>query len=107
MQGDETPASIASGDPVAIVFGNEHSGVSPAMRQLADGTYEIPMRGFVESLNVSVAAAITMHAATASGTTGLTGDAQDILLARWLMEDISESERIIQERLVHKGDSAE
>jgi len=48
-----------------------------------------------------------MHAATASGTTGLTGDAQDILLARWLMEDISESERIIQERLVHKGDSAE
>lgn len=99
MDGDETPSSIASGAPIAIVLGNEHSGVSPEMRTLADGTYEIPMRGFVESLNVSVAAAITMHAATTAPDAGLPPEQRDALLARWLMEDIAESERIIEEKL--------
>ncbi|WP_242395044.1 TrmH family RNA methyltransferase [Anaeromyxobacter oryzisoli] len=45
---------------VALVFGNEHRGVSPEALALADATYVIPMRGFVQSLNVSVAAAISL-----------------------------------------------
>lgn len=45
---------------VALVFGNEHRGVSEEARALADATYAIPMRGFVQSLNVSVAAAISL-----------------------------------------------
>jgi tRNA (guanosine-2'-O-)-methyltransferase len=48
---------------VALVFGNEHRGVSPEALALADATYAIPMRGFVQSLNVSVAAAISLHRA--------------------------------------------
>jgi tRNA (guanosine-2'-O-)-methyltransferase len=45
---------------VALVFGNESRGVSEEALALADGTFAIPMRGFVQSFNVSVAAAITI-----------------------------------------------
>jgi tRNA (guanosine-2'-O-)-methyltransferase len=45
---------------VALVFGNESRGVSDEAARLADATYAIPMRGFVQSFNVSVAAAISI-----------------------------------------------
>ncbi len=45
---------------VALVFGNEQRGVSDEALSLADATYAIPMRGFVQSLNVSVAAAVSL-----------------------------------------------
>ena len=45
---------------VALVFGNEHRGVSDEALALADASYAIPMRGFVQSFNVSVAAAISL-----------------------------------------------
>ena len=48
---------------VALVFGNEHRGVSDDALALAHATYAIPMRGFVQSLNVSVAAAISIATA--------------------------------------------
>jgi tRNA (guanosine-2'-O-)-methyltransferase len=46
--------------PTAIVLGNEHSGCSPEMVALADGALIVPMVGFVQSLNVSVAAAVIL-----------------------------------------------
>jgi tRNA (guanosine-2'-O-)-methyltransferase len=45
---------------VALVFGNENRGVSEEAVRLADATFAIPMRGFVQSFNVSVAAAISL-----------------------------------------------
>jgi tRNA (guanosine-2'-O-)-methyltransferase len=45
---------------VALVFGNESRGVSADGLALADARYAIPMRGFVRSLNVSVAAAVSL-----------------------------------------------
>jgi tRNA (guanosine-2'-O-)-methyltransferase len=45
---------------VALVFGNEQRGVSPEALTLAHLRYAIPMRGFVQSLNVSVAAAVSL-----------------------------------------------
>jgi tRNA (guanosine-2'-O-)-methyltransferase len=48
---------------VALVFGNEHRGVSAEALALADARYAIPMLGFVQSLNVSVAAAVSIAAA--------------------------------------------
>jgi len=47
----------------AIVLGNEHRGVSPETCERADGVYCIPMMGMVESLNVSVAAAVSLYEA--------------------------------------------
>ena len=48
---------------IALVFGNEKRGVSPEAEKLADETFYIPMRGMIQSLNVSVAAAITLYEA--------------------------------------------
>ncbi len=52
--------SLPFAGKVALVFGNEHRGVSPEALALADATYAIPMRGFVQSLNVSVAVAVSL-----------------------------------------------
>ena len=46
--------------PSAIVLGNEHRGCSAEMLAAADARVVIPMLGFVESLNVSVAAAVLL-----------------------------------------------
>ena len=47
----------------ALVFGNEHRGVSEEAAKLADGLIEIPMAGMIQSLNVSVACAVTLYEA--------------------------------------------
>lgn len=49
--------------PTAIVVGNEHDGVSPEFIEAAEGIMTIPMRGMVQSLNVSVAAAVILEEA--------------------------------------------
>lgn len=45
---------------VALIFGNEHRGVSDTVLALADEKLHIPMRGFVQSLNISVTAGICL-----------------------------------------------
>ena len=49
--------------PTAIIMGNEHRGVSEEICAQSDAVFHIPMMGMVESLNVSVAAAVTMYEA--------------------------------------------
>ena len=48
---------------IALVFGNEHSGVSDEIRTLADGNFIIPQVGIIRSLNISVACAVTLYEA--------------------------------------------
>lgn len=48
---------------VALVFGNEHRGVTEEAARLADGNFLIPMSGMIQSLNVSVACAVTLYEA--------------------------------------------
>ncbi|MGA9364792.1 MAG: RNA methyltransferase [Bacteroidota bacterium] len=47
----------------ALVFGNEHQGVSEEAAALADARFIIPMYGMIESLNVSVACAVSLYEA--------------------------------------------
>jgi tRNA (guanosine-2'-O-)-methyltransferase len=47
----------------AIVLGNEHRGLSKEAQDLADERFYIPMFGMVQSLNVSVSAAISIYEA--------------------------------------------
>lgn len=74
------PAAVSLYDldvrrPCAFVFGNEHRGISEALRQRADRLFAIPMRGFVESFNVSVAAAICLsHAVREREKAGMATD---------------------------------
>jgi tRNA (guanosine-2'-O-)-methyltransferase len=46
---------------VALVFGNEHRGVSDEAAAKADGNFQIPMLGMIQSLNVSVACAVSLY----------------------------------------------
>lgn len=48
---------------VALILGNEHRGISEEAANLADQRFIIPMYGMVQSLNVSVSAAITIYEA--------------------------------------------
>jgi tRNA (guanosine-2'-O-)-methyltransferase len=50
-------------EPVALVFGNEHSGVSEGIIARADGNFIIPQVGIIKSLNISVACAVTLYEA--------------------------------------------
>ncbi len=49
--------------PIALVFGNEHRGVSDELLNYCDLTFKIPMHGMIQSLNVSVAAAVVLYRA--------------------------------------------
>lgn len=49
--------------PTALLFGNEDEGVSDEALAMADGNFAIPQAGFAESLNISVACAVTLFEA--------------------------------------------
>jgi tRNA (guanosine-2'-O-)-methyltransferase len=55
--------------PTAFVLGNEHRGVSDEAAEMADACIHIPMMGLIESLNVSVAAAVCLYEALRQRTT--------------------------------------
>jgi tRNA (guanosine-2'-O-)-methyltransferase len=48
---------------IALVFGNEHEGVSEELRLKADGNFIIPQMGIIQSLNISVACAVSIYEA--------------------------------------------
>ena len=47
----------------ALIFGNEHDGVSEEVREMADGNFIIPQSGMIRSLNISVACAVSLYEA--------------------------------------------
>jgi tRNA (guanosine-2'-O-)-methyltransferase len=55
---------------LAIVIGNERDGIDDELRAACTGGVRVPMRGFVDSLNLSVTTAILL----ASATVGRPGD---------------------------------
>ncbi len=63
---DDAPASLYDADlsgPVAIVLGAEGSGMRVLTTKRCDELVQLPMRGAVESLNVSVASGICLYEA--------------------------------------------
>ena len=55
--------------PTAIVMGTESTGLTPIWREAADAHIRIPMLGHLDSLNVSVSAAILMYETVRQRTT--------------------------------------
>jgi tRNA (guanosine-2'-O-)-methyltransferase len=79
---------------VALVFGNEHSGVSEEIRSLADGNFIIPQSGIIRSLNISVACAVTLYEAYRQKAlaghydkTKLNGEVLKDLMDKWGYEE--------------------
>jgi TrmH RNA methyltransferase len=59
-RGGRPEAARAGQKPVALVLGNEETGLAPAVAAACTRLVTIPGTGKVESLNVSVAAAVLM-----------------------------------------------
>jgi tRNA (guanosine-2'-O-)-methyltransferase len=81
-------------EPIALVFGNEHSGVSDEIRALADGNFIIPQVGIIRSLNISVACAVTLYEAFRQKNTAGHYNREDLdhvmkkgLLEEWSLAD--------------------
>lgn len=56
-----SPEELPLDRPICVWLGAELAGVSEEAQTAADGVLKIPMRGFAQSLNISVAAAITLY----------------------------------------------
>jgi tRNA (guanosine-2'-O-)-methyltransferase len=92
----------------AFVFGNEHAGVAPDTLALADGRFHIAMSGFAESLNLSVACAITAfhvrreigHLKAVTGDPaayGLAPARKEALYADWLRQSVKRADKVLGE----------
>jgi tRNA (guanosine-2'-O-)-methyltransferase len=86
--------SINFTESIALVFGNEHDGVSEECRMLADGNFMVPQAGMIRSLNISVACAVSIYEAfrqkTAAGqysSPQLSPGRQQDLLKHWEFKD--------------------
>ncbi len=62
--GGVEPARVPRDRPVALVLGNEEQGPAAEVLAACDGTITLAGAGYVESLNVSNAAAVLLHALT-------------------------------------------
>ena len=108
--------------PTAVVFGNEHAGVTDATAQAADGWFSIPMAGFTRSFNISVAVAMVLQHARRSrvasrGADGeLTADQRLILEARYAVRSLPSAAALLRraltdgsfdiDRVSHEGSDA-
>jgi tRNA (guanosine-2'-O-)-methyltransferase len=86
----------------ALFFGTEMRGATSVAFEHADGFVKIPMVGFTESLNISVAAAITLYTLTSrlrKSTLNwhLTPAEQLEIRLQWLKNSIPKSEILIKE----------
>jgi tRNA (guanosine-2'-O-)-methyltransferase len=75
---------------LALVFGNEHAGVSEEIRNLADGNFIIPQQGMIQSLNISVACAVSLYEAYRQKNSAghyaaakVTGAVRDAVWKKW------------------------
>ena len=80
-------------DSVALVFGNEHDGVSQESIDMADGNFIIPQMGIIQSLNISVACAVSIYEAMRQkmnaghyNQASLPKEQMDTLLTQWGFE---------------------
>src|SRR5690606_38095323 len=96
---------VAVDTPIAVVFGNEHDGVSPAVIAACDGAVTVPMFGFTESYNLSVTVGLAMSrlAARRRAYIGALGDLDPErrarLRARWFALRIRAAVRIVDRTL--------
>ncbi len=89
---------------VALFFGTERTGLSEDALQGADEFMTVPMYGFVESLNISVCAAITLQNLTQRLRTDsvawqLNPEERDELMLLWLKKSVRHSEEILKRQL--------
>lgn len=86
--------------PFALVFGTEHAGISDEISRAADEFLQIPMHGFVESLNVSASAAILIYMLSqrirqSNVAWNLSDEEKALLLFEWMRRSVKDADRIL------------
>ena len=77
------PSELAAAGRVALCLGNEHAGLSEEVERACDERVGIPMVGFSQSLNVSVAGALLLRGLLEGRPRGLDPDEVGPLKARY------------------------
>jgi tRNA (guanosine-2'-O-)-methyltransferase len=95
-EGELAPQDLASVPRLAIVLGNERDGIAEDLSRACSRSVRVPMRGFVESLNVSVVAAILLASATASRTGDLPEADRLRLYARGLYLSVEKADEVLK-----------
>ncbi len=94
--GELLPADLAHIPRLAIVLGNERDGISEDLLAACSRSVRVPMRGFVESLNVSVSAAILLASATAGRPGDLPEHERRRFYARCLYLTVAHADDVIE-----------
>ncbi len=87
-EGELEPEALAEMPRIALIVGHEHDGIREELERAAALRVRVPMRGFVESLNVSVAAALLLRAATRGRPGDLSEEERRRLYARGLVRSV-------------------
>jgi tRNA (guanosine-2'-O-)-methyltransferase len=87
-EGELEPEALAEMPRIALIVGHEHDGIREELERAAAHRVRVPMRGFVESLNVSVAAALLLRAATRGRPGDLSEEDRRRLYARGLVRSV-------------------
>jgi tRNA (guanosine-2'-O-)-methyltransferase len=95
--GELAPRDLASIPRLGIVLGNERDGIAAELAAACTHRVRVPMRGFVESLNVSVSAAILLAQATASRKGDLSPADRLRLYARGLYFTVEKADEVLTE----------
>lgn len=99
-EGDLTPDDLCTIPRLALVLGNERDGIHDELTRACNRTVRIPMRGFAESLNVSVTAAILLEHATRGREGDLSERERLLLYARALVLTVPRAAEILAARRV-------
>lgn len=93
--GELAPTDLADIPKLAIVLGNERDGIAEDLARACSRRVRVPMRGFVESLNVSVSAAVLLASATASRKGDLPEEDRLKLYARGLYLSFDKADEVL------------
>ncbi len=101
-----TPETLPLDKPVALVLGNELTGLSDTALEQADAFVRIPMHGFTESFNISVSAALLLYKLTnrlreSNADWQLSVEEKTDIMIEWCMRTLPRSE-LIAERFFSK-----
>jgi len=94
--GELEPHELRDVPRFALVVGNERDGIQPEILEACTRRVRVPMRGFVESLNVSVTTAVLLHAAVTGREGDLPEAEREKLYARGLYFSAKNAERILE-----------
>ncbi len=94
--GELLPKDLATIPRLALVLGNERDGITDDLARACSRSVRVPMRGFIESLNVSVTAAILLSAATEGREGDLDPPTRRRMYARGLYNTVDKADEVLR-----------